>query len=89
MKCHVVLLALGLTLTAWAGIGVELIPGPNAVLNGTPEDIAKSIADEYGLTFEEAEGLYGCDYKKDIQVIVTPHPDLEGQSIVIGAYTGQ
>ena len=70
-------------------LGVELVPGPNATLKGTPKEIAASITKEHGLKFRDEEGTWVCDYRENIKIVVMKHPNLKGTSILIGAYLGE
>ena len=69
-------------------LGVDLFAGPNAVLKGTPESIVQYITKHHGTKFKDQGEMFVCDYKKDIKILVGKHPNIEGASIVIGAYTG-
>jgi hypothetical protein len=69
-------------------LGIEMIPGPNVTLRGSPKEIAGNITAQYGLTFSREDDAYVCNYKENVQVVVLPHPDKRDQTIVIGAYTG-
>lgn len=71
-------------------MGVELIPGPNAVLEGKPEAIAEQIAHSYGLQFQhnQSKTSFVARLKKRVKLIIEKHPGIAGASIVIGAYFG-
>ena len=69
-------------------LGVDLFAGPNAVLTGSPQDIAAYITQHHGAKFEKHGGSFVSEYKKDIKIIVEKHPNIRGASIIIGAYTG-
>lgn len=69
-------------------LGIELIPGPNAVLKGTPKEIADYIEKKRGLKFVSNKGEYMCDLKKHIKLVIGKHPSMKNASLIIGAYLG-
>lgn len=69
-------------------LGVGMFAGPNAVLAGSPEDIAVYISEHHNATFQSGNGNYLCDYKEHIKIIIEKHPSIKGSSLIIGAYTG-
>ena len=69
-------------------LGVDLIPGPNAILKGSPEEIVKQIEDRYDIKFTEEGGGYTCDLKEYTKLIGGEYANIEGSTIVIGAYLG-
>jgi hypothetical protein len=69
-------------------LGVDLLAGPNAMLRSSPKDIASSITQQYGYKFEHRWGVYSSNIKKNIRIHIEEHPDLPGQSMVIGSYEG-
>ncbi|MCP4215340.1 MAG: hypothetical protein GY765_11830 [bacterium] len=71
-------------------LGYSLFPGPNATLEGSPENIAKYIKENYHLKFEASKDktAYQAEIKKDFKLIIQKHPKMKNQSIIIGAYLG-
>ncbi|MFH1022157.1 MAG: hypothetical protein V1809_02075 [Planctomycetota bacterium] len=69
-------------------LGIDLVSGPNVTLEGNPRSIAAFIAKEHNISFSENDGEYTADIKKNIKMVVSPHPNLKNTSIVIGAYLG-
>jgi len=69
-------------------VGIGSVGGPNATLAGTPKSIADHISRQRGVTFRNKDGVYICDYKPNIRLLIEEHPDLKGGSIIIGAYVG-
>jgi len=69
-------------------LGVDLFPGPNAVLVGSPESIAAYITKYYGIKFTKHGGTFSSEYKKYIRIMIEEHPRIKGSSIIIGAYLG-
>ena len=69
-------------------VGVDMFAGPNAVLQGRPNDIARYITKTHGIQFTKASGGFVCNYKKNVNLIIAKHPSLPRASIIIGAYTG-
>ncbi len=70
--------------------GVDLIPGPNATLEGSPEEIAKFITNKYELKFKSSDdkSVFQAEIKKNHKIIIQKHPYMINTSIVIGAYLG-
>ncbi|MDX1680051.1 MAG: hypothetical protein R3242_04895 [Akkermansiaceae bacterium] len=74
---------------AYVGVaGIHDIAGPNATLAGTPKSIAGYITKHYEAEFENRDGIYIADYKPNIKIIIEEHSELQGGSVVIGAYVG-
>jgi hypothetical protein len=69
-------------------VGYDLWAGPNVILDGTPETIATYIQKAYGLKLTEKDGEYFCNLKEYIDLLIGKNPNTEGQTIVIGSYTG-
>jgi len=69
-------------------LGIDLIPGPNATVKGSPEEVAAYIAEHKGIEFTEKEGEYQAELTKHIVLCVAPHASLSDTSMVIGAYLG-
>ncbi|NKB32743.1 MAG: hypothetical protein GKR91_06560 [Pseudomonadales bacterium] len=71
-------------------LGVEMVPGPNAVIEAAPDEIAAYIEDKYELEFEsnEDESAFEVSIREDVRLIIVNHPNFVGASIVIGAYFG-
>ena len=75
--------------SAYVGmLGIGSVAGPNATLAGTPKSIASYISKEYGAEFQLKKGVYLCDYKPNIRLLIEKDPQLEGASLIIGAYVG-
>ena len=70
-------------------VGLDLIPGPNVMLKGAPEDIAKHITEHNGIELIKNGDEYHSELKKDIILYVSAHPSKEGATLVIGAYVGK
>jgi hypothetical protein len=70
-------------------IGIDVTSGPNATIQSSPQDIAEYIESNYEVTLEKVEGGYRADLKKDVELLITAHPNLEGASMIIGAYFGR
>jgi len=70
-------------------LGIDLIPGPNVTLQGTPDEIADFINQHHGIKLLKSGDEYRCDLKKDIVLFVGPHPSKKNQTMVIGAYLGK
>ena len=69
-------------------LGYGSLGGPNAVVKGTPKSIASNISRRYGAKFRVKDGVYICDYKPTIRILIQEDPDLQGASIVLGTYMG-
>ena len=71
-------------------LGVELVPGPNVVVEASPAEIAAYMEDKYGLEFESnvENSAFQADLEQDIKLFITPHPNIVESTIVIGAYLG-
>jgi hypothetical protein len=69
-------------------LGVDLFPGPNAVLIGSPENIAAYITKYHGAKFTKHGSTFSSEYKKYIRIMIEDHPHIKGSSIIIGAYLG-
>ncbi len=69
-------------------LGVDLFPGPNAVLIGSPESIAAYITKHHGVKFIKHGVTFTSEYKKYIRIMIEDHPTIKGSSIIIGAYLG-
>ena len=69
-------------------LGVDLFPGPNAVLIGSPESIAAYITQYRGVKFIKHGAAFSSEYKKHIRIMIEDHPTIKGSSIIIGAYLG-
>lgn len=70
-------------------LGIDLIPGPNVTLKGTPDEIAQYITQHNGIKLLKVGDEFRADLKKDIVLLVGPHPSRKDASIVIGAYLGK
>jgi hypothetical protein len=70
-------------------VGLDLIPGPNVMLKGAPEDIAKYITEHHGIKLIKKNAEYQAELKKDIVLCIGAHPSMEGATLVIGAYFGK
>jgi hypothetical protein len=70
-------------------VGLDLIPGPNVMLKGTPDEIAKYITDHNGIKLIKKGDEYQAELKKDILLCVGAHPSKKGATLVIGAYFGK
>lgn len=69
-------------------LGVEMVPGPNAVLRGDPSTISGSITKQYQIAFAKNGNSYIAELMKHVKLIVTPHPKIYNATIVIGGYFG-
>lgn len=69
-------------------LGVDLYPGPNVTLAGKAKSVKEAIEKSRKIKMEEVEGGYIADLKKDIKLLIFPHPNKSKQTIVIGAYLG-
>lgn len=70
-------------------VGLDMIPGPNVMLKGTPADIAKHITEHNGIKLTKKGDEYQAELKKDIVLCIGAHPSKEGATLVIGAYFGK
>ncbi|MCP4214493.1 MAG: hypothetical protein GY765_07540 [bacterium] len=71
-------------------VGYNLFPGPNVTLEGSPENIAKYIEENYNLKFKSSKDktAYEAEVKKYIKLFIQKHPKIKNQSVIIGAYLG-
>lgn len=71
-------------------LGVDMLPGPNVVVEAAPAQIADYLAEKYELEFESDadNSAFQADLQKDVKLLIGSHPSIEGSSIVIGAYLG-
>ena len=71
-------------------LGVEMLPGPNAVIESAPEEIASYLENKYELSFESEAGVsaFQAELDEDIMLVIFEHPSLAGSSVIIGAYLG-
>ena len=69
-------------------LGVELVPGPNAVLEGEPSTVSQSISDKHSVTFTSNGDSFVAELEQHVRLIVTPHPKIKNGTIVIGGYFG-
>lgn len=69
-------------------LGVEMVPGPNAVLQGEPASISAAINNKYQISFVKDGNGYVSELEKHVKLIVAPHPNIKNATIVIGAYFG-
>ncbi|MBT8099526.1 MAG: hypothetical protein KJO82_07230, partial [Gammaproteobacteria bacterium] len=69
-------------------LGVELVPGPNAVVEGEPSTVSESISAKYPVTFTSNGDSFVAELEKHVRLIVAPHPKIENATIVIGGYFG-
>ena len=69
--------------------GVDFLPGVNAVIDGTPKDVAKDIERLYGVKFTPKEGqtVYVSEVDKHHKIVIQAH-HWKDTSYVIGAYIG-
>jgi len=84
-------------------VGFGEVAGPNATLKGRPPEIAKFITERYGIKFvKNGEEYHGnlketaiaggegyrvriCDH---VSLVIAQHPQKDGESVVIGVYSG-
>jgi len=69
-------------------LGIDLYAGPNVLLKGRPKSIAAVIEAREGVKFKRGEDGLVCEYADEILLIVGRHPNVRGESILIGAYIG-
>jgi len=69
--------------------GVDMIPGPNAVIDGNTSKVSQYISKKYNIEFKynKRDDLYFSKQDNYITIIVRPH-HWENTSYVIGAYLG-
>lgn len=72
----------------YLGIDPDQSPGPNAVVIGSPEAIAKNIELRYNITLDKNGSDFGVELSEYITLIIGPHPSNENQSILIAYYLG-
>ncbi len=70
-------------------IGVELLAGPNALVEGTASDVAERISKKYNLKLYKKGNAFVSRLNKSTELIVMPHPNIDNSTIVIGAYFGR
>lgn len=70
-------------------MGVDLLPGPNAVVDGNPVQVAEDITKQYGVkfTYKAEDNTYVSPKKNDIVIIIRPYRWQE-TSYIIGVYVG-
>lgn len=71
-------------------LGIDLIPGPNATLEGAPESIYEYVKKHYKLKFKSAKdkSAYQAKIREYLVLSIEKHPTMENATIVIGAYLG-
>ena len=84
-------------------VGMGDVAGPNVMLKGKPEDIANFISEKYRVEFtKKGDGyqgdikeaatdggeVYHVEIREHVSLIIAPHPEKVGESVVIGAYNG-
>jgi hypothetical protein len=69
-------------------LGVGLVPGPNAVLEGKPSTISQTISEKHQISFNEDGGTYVAELEEHVRLIVAPYPEINNATIVIGGYFG-
>ncbi|MGI9316306.1 MAG: hypothetical protein ACR2QW_03140, partial [bacterium] len=69
-------------------LGVEMVPGPNAVLEGEPSSVSASITNKHQISFVKNGNGYISELEKHVKLIVAPHPKINNATIVIGGYFG-
>jgi len=69
-------------------IGYDLLAGPNVIVKGTPDSVAAYVKKTYGLKLTGKNGEYCCNLREHIDLLIGKNPNREGQTIVIGSYTG-
>jgi len=70
-------------------VGIDLIPGPNVMLKGDPDNVAQYITRHNGIKLIKKGEEYQAELKQDIMLCVAPHPSRKGATLVIGAYLGK
>jgi hypothetical protein len=88
-KANVPIHAFGHEVLYIGTVGLDLIPGPNVMLKGAPEDIAKYMTEHNGIKLIKKGDEYEAELKKDIVLCIAAHPSKEGATLVIGAYFGK
>ena len=84
-------------------VGMGEIPGPNAMLKGSPEKIANYIREKYKIKFVKEGNEFHGDIKETataggemyrvkirdyVKLVIAPNPEKKDETIVIGAYLG-
>ncbi|MCG8688920.1 MAG: hypothetical protein MI892_28885 [Desulfobacterales bacterium] len=69
-------------------LGVGFIPGPNALVKGSPQSISNYISTSYGLNLTNNNGEFSTSLSRYIKLVVASDPKNKNRSIIIGAYLG-
>ena len=84
-------------------VGMGDVAGPNVMLKAKPEEIANYIREKYNVKFVQKGDAYQGDIRDGaigegdayrvkirdhVTLIIGPHPEKAGESVVIGAYSG-
>lgn len=69
-------------------VGLDMFGGPNAMLEGSPAEIAEYITQHYGVEFINNDVEYQADIGPDLRLYLAPHPERENTTLIIGAYLG-
>ncbi len=87
-KPNRVIMVFGHELVYTGMIGYDLLAGPNVIVKGTPDSVAAYIKKEYGLKLTGKNGEYYCNLREHTDLLIGKNPNKEGQTIVIGSYSG-
>ncbi|MDA3797846.1 MAG: hypothetical protein PF692_02070 [Kiritimatiellae bacterium] len=69
-------------------IGYDLLAGPNIIVGGTPDSVASYIEKNNELELTHINGEYSCQLEEYVDLLIAKSPNNEGQTIIIGSYTG-
>jgi len=84
-------------------VGMGEIPGPNAMLKGSPDKIVNYIKEKYKIKFVKEGNEFHGDIKETataggemyrvkirdyVKLVIAPNPGKKDETIVIGAYLG-